>query len=254
MRRPARPRSTGGGAGPEKAAGLPSVSDCACAEHLAVEEGHAFVLRAGSARSRWRGGGRPLRRRGRAAEATVGEGSSGRFGRLLEKSAARWAGPPLYKTGAEGGAPVASVSWCGASRLVRVHSATVSAIARRTWRGLGSGAAACWRGGTAIRAPSARGGGRPWLLRTLGPRRPLSTPRTRDAAMAAEEERRRRVGRGESERWALTGAAEARAGEGGAIAAGWGRVAVRNGVRGAARVRTSSRRRAHAPRNYRILK
>lgn len=64
-----------------------------------------------------------------------------------------------------------------------------------------------------------------------------------------------RRARGErSEGWAVAGAAEARAGEGGAIAAGWGRVAVRNGVRGAARVRTSSRRRAHALRNYRILK
>ena len=170
MRWPARPRAR---VRPGKAPGPPSVPDCACAEHLAVEEGLAFVLRAGSARSRWRGGARPLRRRGRAAEATVGEGSSGRFRRLLEKSAARWAGPPLYKAGAGGGAPVASVSWCGASRLVRVHSATVSDDAGGLSGGLGSRAVGCWRrggSGATIRVPSARGGGRPWLP-TLGPRR-----------------------------------------------------------------------------------
>lgn len=71
---------------PGKAPGAPRIPNCACPEHLAVEEGLAFVLRAGSARSWWRGGARPVRRRRRAAEATVGEGSSGRFGRLLEKA------------------------------------------------------------------------------------------------------------------------------------------------------------------------
>lgn len=46
-----------------------------------------------SARSRWRGGALPVRRRRRAAVAAVGEGSSGRFGRLLEKAPRALGGP-----------------------------------------------------------------------------------------------------------------------------------------------------------------
>lgn len=45
-----------------------------------------------------------------------GDGWGGFFRKVREasgKSAARWAGPPLYKAGAGGGAPVASVSRCG---------------------------------------------------------------------------------------------------------------------------------------------
>lgn len=44
-----------------------------------------------------------------------GDGWGGFFRKVREasgKSAARWAGPRLYKAGAGGGAPVASVSWC----------------------------------------------------------------------------------------------------------------------------------------------
>lgn len=142
-------------AGPRGARGLPE----------GAPPGRASPTAHAQSAGRWRRGGEapPVRRRGRAAAATVGEGSSGRFGRLLEKAAARWAGPPLYKAGAGGGAPVASVWCCGSSRPVRGHSAKVRPALlfslarslslsvrplRSLWRGFGEPAAAA-----AFRAP-----------------------------------------------------------------------------------------------------